>query len=278
MMRIYGDLPPEQWITPHVPRVIFDLAARNHWANLTHLTIEGAFGTSNCVEEMLVALLRSGSMRNLQHLSAMLERALSCHSLTYWDTPKLKTVQYRTGPQYWEFFPKNNFDAMFRVPCSLTNFTFHWAPFTVYTDASRQTLGRWPNAANHFLDQCRLHNSVQSLVLDVSPYPQLLAVQRDRWPLRPSTLVNPWPKVTHLRVRPFVFKNNEYKWVLQKFPSLLELVVEYGTLKHQKPIGELVKNLLLETLGQQWRGSVRVRGPRELVASVTLWKQKKKSC
>jgi hypothetical protein len=267
MMRINGDLPPHNWITPHIPRVIFDLVIFENWANLTHLSIEGFFDSS--VEERLVALLRSGSVRKLQHVRAMLARPLSCLNLTYWDTPNLRTVQYRTGQRFWEFFPQNNFDALFRAPGNVTVLTLDWAPFTVFADARPRALGPWRHTANHFLETCGLHMSVQWLTVFASanpPYPE----DYPRWPFDPWTLVNPWPRVTKLRVRPFVFENNDDGWVLQKFPSLRELIVEYVRWTHFRDAGEFLKDRLLESLGEEWEGSVCAPGEGRSLVSVTL--------
>jgi hypothetical protein len=277
MMQIESDgdpttgRPANPWTTPHIPRVIFDLASQKNWANLTHLSVDGMFKTN--VEEMLVDVLRSGSMRSLQHLTAMLQYPLSCHSLTYWDTPNLKTVKYRTGPYYWEFFHQNNFEALFRVPGNLINFTLSWTPFQcIIPNPNRDNLGYWPYAANHFLDRCGLHNSVKSLNLLAVPNPLPFALDHQRWPLRLSTLVNPWPKVTHLCVRPFVFDCDEYEWVLQIFPSLLELVIKSARWNNFDSYGELLRCELLQVLGDGWEGTLCPRDERQTFFSVKFRK------
>jgi hypothetical protein len=270
-MRINAEVVPDEWTNQNIPRVIFDLAAQNHWKNLTHLSIEGYFESN--IEEMFMSVLRSGSLRNLQHLRAMVDRPLSCHSLTYWDTPNLKNVQYRTGLHYWEFFPQNNFDPLFRAPGNLTHFTLDWSPFVMFTGSGREALGDWPYAANHFLDRCQLHNSVKSLALLSSPNSVQFALGIPRWSMRLSTLINPWPKVTHLRVRSFVFEDDAYEWVLQKFPSLIELVVEFVRWTCDPYRGERLKDRLLEVLGGGWKGIKCTQGSGMSLVSVRLWKR-----
>jgi hypothetical protein len=260
--------PQHPWTTPEIPHTIFDLAAQNNWSNLTHLSIDGPY--DNTVEERLVALLRSGSVRNLQHVSVMLARPLSCLNLLYWDTPDLTSVQYSTGPQFWELFVPDNFRALFRAPGNMTEFTVHWAPFAVFAYVDPEELGPWSHTANHFLDRCGLHNSVESLTVFASANPSYL-VDNPRWPFNPSTLVNPWPRVTKLRVRPFVFKNNEHEWVYQKFPLLRELIVEYEENTHFPKAGEDLKDRLVGSLGGQWVGSVCCApGEGRSLKSVTL--------
>ncbi len=271
MMRIKSEGRQNPWTTQDIPRTIFNLASQKSWSNMTHLSVVGRFATD--IEEMLVDLLRSGSMRSLQNLRVMLERALSCHSLTYWDTPNLKTVKHRTGPLYWEFFPQNNFEALFRVPGNLINFALSWSPFCfMMPNPSRDNLRYWPYPANHFLDRCGLHNSVESLSLLAVLNPLEFAVDHNRWPLRPSALVNPWPKVTHLTVRPFVFDSDEYEWLLQIFPSLLELVIQSATWSNFDSYGVHIKNELLKVLGVGWEGTLCPRDERHRFFSVKFRK------
>jgi F-box-like len=264
MMRIKGDRLPNAWTTQHIPRVIFDLAAKKHWENLTHFSVDGRFKAD--VEEMLVDVLRSGSMRNLQHLRVILQHPLSCHSLTHWDTPNLKTIQYRSGLDYWEFVPKNYFDALFCAPEKVTHFTLDWEPVgqsvspTRSRSANHAALQYRPYSANHFLDRCGLHNYVKSLGLLSSMYPPLVALGHDsRCVLRAKTLVNPWPKVTRLRVSPFVFDKNEYEWVLEKFPSLIELVVQFATEGDFDSNAYWLKRDLLQVLGNGWEGTRSIK-------------------